>query len=378
MVTGTRAEYGLLRPLMKLIHSTDEFELQVLITGMHLSPEFGETWKEIAEDGFPVSAKVEMLLSADSATTVGQSTGIGIMGCTREFERLSPDIVVVLGDRFETFAAVTSCLFLNIPVAHIHGGELTEGAFDDSLRHSITKMSYLHFTATEVYRQRVIQLGESPDRVWNVGAPALDSIEEIPRLTQLELEASLGFNFREKNALITFHPETLGEESSIDQFCSLLAAFEAFPELGLIFTYPNADTEGRALIKELESFVSKNSGRVCAVDSLGQQRYFSVIELVDVVVGNSSSGLIEVPFFGKPTINIGNRQKGRIIGSTVFNCEAVKSDIESMLSRVLSENCHIDDDSPYGESGVSLRIFRCLCDRLRANRFSKKAFFDIE
>ncbi len=281
IVTGTRAEYGLFYPLLKRLENDNAFELQIVATGMHLSPEFGLTYKEIEADGFILNEKVEILLSSDTEIGISKSVGIGIMSFSEVFTRIRPDLLIVLGDRFETFAATVSAHLSRIPVAHIHGGELTEGVIDDAFRHSISKMSYLHFTSTEQYRRRVIQLGESPNRVYNVGALGVDNIRNTKLLTKIELENALGFEFNGKTALITFHPVTLESDGTINQFKSLLGSLNKFKELKIIFTKPNADTDGRIIVDLIEEYTNNNPGRVFSFTSLGRLKYLSAMKYVD-------------------------------------------------------------------------------------------------
>lgn len=334
--TGTRAEYGLLYWLMRDIQANPDLELQVIVTGMHLSPEFGETWKTIECDGFAIDAKVEMLLSSDSDVGVVKSMGLGVLGFADALDRLRPDVLVVLGDRFEALAVVQCALVMKIPVAHLHGGEITEGAYDDAIRHAITKMSYLHFVAAEPYRQRVIQMGESADRVFNVGAIGLDHLTRSPRMTRDELSQSLDFDLSAPYLLVTYHPVTLAEEDPEQSFKALLAALDRFPEHKVILTYPNADNGGRAIIPLLEDYARQAPARIKAITSLGFKRYLSAVALADAVVGNSSSGIIEVPAFGVPTINIGARQEGRLAAESVLNCKPDALSIEAALRQALS------------------------------------------
>ncbi len=336
VVTGTRAEFGLLRWLMQEIQNQPELELQVVATGMHLSPEFGSTWREIEEAGFSIDARVEMLLSADSNCAVTKSMGLGVIGFADAYSHLEPDLIVVLGDRFEIFAAASAALIAGIAVAHIHGGETTEGAFDEAIRHSITKMSHLHFVAAGEYERRVIQLGEQPERVFNVGGMGIDAIKRIKLLTREELEQALDFCLGEKNLLITFHPITLeGGASSSTQMCELLAALDGLDDTRLIFTMPNADTGGRDLSAMVREFVDTHPN-ACVFKSLGQLRYFSCLAQVDGVVGNSSSGLLEAPAFHVGTLNIGDRQKGRLAASSVIDCKPTRQDILKALRHMYS------------------------------------------
>jgi UDP-hydrolysing UDP-N-acetyl-D-glucosamine 2-epimerase len=338
IVTGSRAEYGLLSRLMRLIENDTDLCLQIIATNMHLSPEFGLTYKEIEKDGFRIDKKVEMLLSSDTPNATAKSVGLAIIGFADAYEDLKPDMLLVLGDRYEILAAVTTALFHRIPVAHLHGGELTEGAYDDAIRHAVTKMSHIHFTSTEEYRNRVIQLGEEPGRVFNVGALGLDNIRHLNLLSKIDLEESLNFQIGEKCVLVTFHPATLAENTPEEQMESLLKALESVPDLRVIFTLPNSDTNGRIIIEMINQFVEQHHNRSIAFASLGQIRYLSAMQYVRAVIGNSSSGIIEAPYFGIPTLNIGNRQKGRIKAESVFDCEPHFTDLLEKLLFVLSLN----------------------------------------
>jgi GDP/UDP-N,N'-diacetylbacillosamine 2-epimerase (hydrolysing) len=358
VVTGTRAEYGLLRWVMQGIQDSDVLDLQLIVTGMHLSPEFGLTVQEIEADGFRIDRKVEMLLSSDTPVGITKSMGLAMIGFADALAELQPDLLLVLGDRFETFAAASAALIARIPIAHCHGGELTEGAFDDALRHSITKMAHLHFVAAEEYRQRVIQMGEHPDRVFLVGGLGVDAIQHTKLLNREELEASLDFKLGPRNLLITFHPVTLEHNTSAQQMGELLAALDELEDTHLIFTMPNADTDGRVLIQMIQDFCATRP-HAKAFTSLGQLRYFSCIQYCDGVVGNSSSGLAEVPSFKKGTVNIGDRQKGRLRAASVIDCEPNKKAIRTALQL-------LDDPSfcatlarptnPYGDDSTSSLI----------------------
>jgi GDP/UDP-N,N'-diacetylbacillosamine 2-epimerase (hydrolysing) len=377
VVTGTRAEFGLLRWLMQEIKNQPELELQVVATGMHLSPEFGSTWHEIEEAGFAINVRVEMLLSSDSNTAVTKSMGLGVIGFADAYERLQPDMVLVLGDRFEIFAAASAALIAGIPIAHLHGGETTEGAFDEAIRHSITKMSHLHFVAADEYRQRVIQLGEQPERVFNVGGMGIDAIKRIKLLNREELEKSLDFHLGEKNLLITFHPVTL-EGSSTAQMAELLAALDDLDDTRLVFTMPNADTGGRKLSAMVSEFVERHSN-ACVFTSLGQLRYFSCLAQIDGVVGNSSSGLAEAPSFGIGTINIGDRQKGRLKADSVIDCQPNRQDILKALGHLYHpefQQTLKSVKSPYGTGGASGTIAKILADHPLEN-ILKKRFYNL-
>jgi GDP/UDP-N,N'-diacetylbacillosamine 2-epimerase (hydrolysing) len=358
VITGTRGEYGLMRWVMQGIKDDRELTLQIIATGMHLSPEFGLTYREIEQDGFQIDRKVEMLTSSDTPVGIAKSMGLGLIGFADALNELKPDLIVVLGDRFEIFAAVAAALVARIPVAHLHGGEATEGLIDEAIRHSITKMSHLHFVAAEEYRQRVIQLGEQPERVFLVGGLGIDNIKRLQLFDRAELEASIDFQLGAKNLLITFHPVTLETSTAEDQMAELLAALAELKETQLIFTMPNADTDGRTLIKMVQQFVAQHPN-ARAYTSLGQLRYLSCIAQVDGVVGNSSSGLAEVPSFKKGTINIGDRQRGRLQAASVINCEPNRQSIEVALKRLYLADFQVSLSqvlNPYGEGGASEKI----------------------
>ena len=378
VVTGTRAEFGLLRWLMQEVQQTPGLELQVLATGMHLSPEFGLTYREIEQAGFVIDARVEMLLSADTATAVTKSMGLGMIGYADAYARLCPDLIVVLGDRFEIFAATAAALIAGIPVAHLHGGETTEGAFDEAMRHSITKMSHLHFVAAGDYRRRVIQLGEQPERVFLVGGLGIDAIQRITLLDRESLEASLDFKLGRRNLLITFHPVTLESQSSGQQMAELLAALGELDDTHLIFTMPNADTGGRELATMVDAFVATHpNARVYS--SLGQLRYLSCMKFVDAVVGNSSSGLAEAPSMGIATVNIGDRQKGRLSAESVINCPPERQAIHAALQHLHAPEFRqtlASVVSPYGRAGASERIVQILKD-YPLDGILKKSFYNL-
>jgi GDP/UDP-N,N'-diacetylbacillosamine 2-epimerase (hydrolysing) len=378
VVTGTRADYGLLRWVMQGLQDDAGLKLQIVATGMHLSPEFGLTYKEIEQDGFDIDYKLEMLTSSDTAVGIAKSMGLGLIGFADAFNQLQPDLIVVLGDRFEILAAVSAALVARIPVAHLHGGEATEGAIDESFRHAITKMSHLHFVAAEDYRKRVIQLGENPERVFLVGGLGVDGIKRTKLLNRQELEASLNLKFVQKNLLITFHPVTLDISSAEKQMVELLTALSGLQDTTLIFTMPNADTDGRILMQMIYEFV-KQHHNAYVFSSLGQLRYFSCIAQVDAVIGNSSSGLLEVPSFHKATINIGDRQRGRLSASSVINCEPTFASILSAIDIVYSDefqsNLH-HVKSPYGEGGASERVIEII-KRHTITDLMKKSFYDL-
>lgn len=378
VITGTRAEYGLLRWVMQGIKDDPALTLQIIATGMHLSPEFGLTYQAIEHDGFQIDHKVEMLTSSDTSVGIAKSMGLGMIGFADALAQLQPDIIVVLGDRFEIFAAVSAALVARIPVAHLHGGETTEGAFDEALRHSITKMSHLHFVAAEAYQRRVIQLGESPECVFLVGGLGIDNIKRLALLDRSELEKALDFKLAAKNLLITFHPVTLEKATAVEQIQILLVALAELKNTHLIFTLPNADTDGRGVIKMVEQFVAKNPN-ARSYTSLGQLRYLSCIAQVDGVIGNSSSGLIEAPSFKKGTINIGDRQRGRLQANSVINCEPTLQNIRFALDQLYSYEFQASLPSvknPYGEGGASEKIVDTLKYYDLSNLLKKK-FHDL-
>jgi len=377
VVTGSRAEYGLLYWVLRDIQSAPDLELQLVVTGMHLSSEFGSTSIQIENDGFEIHHRVEMLLSSDSAVGVTKSTGLGMIGFADAFDSLKPDIVLLLGDRFELLAAASAALFAVIPIAHIHGGEVTTGAFDDAIRHSITKMAHLHFTSTEEYRQRVIQLGEDPTKVFNFGAPGIDSIKRLRLLEKEELERDLGIELGEKSVLITFHPPTLSPGEARRSLESLFGALDQFPNLSLIFTKANADTEGRLVNEMINNYVENHASAV-ARTSLGQLRYLSILKCIGGVVGNSSSGIIEAPSLKVGTVNIGDRQKGRVRATSVIDCEPTKDSISQALDLLLSASFQKkvrDVHNPYELDSASEKIVEVLRTTLPSISV-KKQFFD--
>lgn len=363
---------------MEGIRDASALELQVIATGMHLSPEFGSTYREIERDGFVIDRKVEMLLSSDSPTGIASSMGLGLIGCGEALQGLKPDVMVVLGDRFEIFAAVAAALVARIPVAHLHGGEVTEGAFDEGIRHSITKMSHLHFVAAGEYRNRVIQLGESPDRVFLVGGLGIDSINKLTLLDRDALERALEFTLAPRNLLVTFHPVTLEDATAVQQMSELLAALDTLQDTSLIFTMPNADTGGRQLCGLIEDFVVTRP-HAKAFGSLGQLRYLSCLRHVDGVVGNSSSGLIEAPSLGTGTINIGDRQRGRLKAASVIDCAPDRQAIGAALNRLYEPAFRAKlaaVENPYGRGGASEQVVRVL-ERHPLDTIVKKSFHDL-
>lgn len=379
VVTGTRAEYGLLRWLLEEIKTRPELELQILVTGMHLSPEFGLTWEAIEQDGFRIDRKVEMLLSSDTPTGMSKSIGLGIIGFADAFAELRPDIVLLLGDRFEILGAATAAMAARLPIAHLHGGEITEGALDDAIRHAVTKMSHIHFVANETYRRRVIQLGEAPSNVFTVGGLGLDNLSHLKLLSRHELEQSINFELRARNLLITFHPVTLEGDSATAQFSELLASLEELQDTGLIFTMPNADTESRGLIRMVENFVAKHPN-ACCYTSLGQLRYLSCMKQMDGVVGNSSSGLIEAPALKTGTVNIGSRQAGRLKATSVIDCAPQRESISAAIRYLYSDSFQsklVNVVNPYGAPGASTKVADVLSS-LTFNGLLRKSFHDFK
>lgn len=375
--TGTRAEYGLLYWLLKDIKADSELTLQLIVSGMHLSPEFGHTYHQIEQDGFVIDEKIEILLSSDSAVGVAKSMGLGVLGFADALNRLKPDVFIILGDRFEALAAAQTAMILRIPIIHIHGGELTEGAYDDAIRHAITKLSYLHGTSTEEYRQRVIQLGESPERVINIGAIGLDHLNRATFMSIDELSVSLNFKLNKPFFVVTYHPVTLGDESPEISFRALLDALDEYPDHQIIITYPNADNGGRRIIPILEEYARKNSTRVLAIPSLGQVRYLSLVAHAAAVIGNSSSGIIEVPAFDVPTVNIGIRQKGRLAAKSVLNAGPNQQSISESIQKAISR-CYKEPKeqvhNPYGQGNTSGQVIQMI----KSLNFEPcKTFFDI-
>ncbi|MFC2992180.1 UDP-N-acetylglucosamine 2-epimerase [Halomonas tibetensis] len=379
--TGTRAEYGLLYWLMKEIEQDESLELQLIVSGMHLSPEFGETVTAIEQDGFRIDARVEMLLSSGTGVGIAKSMGLGTIGFADALDRLRPDWLVVLGDRFEALAIAQTAMVMQVPLAHIHGGELTEGLIDEAIRHAITKMAQLHFTSTERYRNRVIQLGEQPERVFNVGAPALENIRRLKLLDQAELEHSLNFKFGQCPLLVTYHPVTLKESGGIESLRDLLTALEELlPDTKVVLTFPNADAHGRELIPVLQTFAKKHPESVLLTTSLGQIRYLSLMKICGAVVGNSSSGLLEAPAMGVPTVDIGIRQRGRLkpesVVQTEDDLEAIRRALKIALSPAHRQKC-TQADNPYGDGKVAEKIINYL-GNVSGKESIFKAFYDLE
>ena len=378
VITGGRADYGLLSVLLREIRKSQNFKLQLIATGSHFSRKFGLTYREILKDGFKIDAKVDMKTNSDSAEGLGASMAIGLKGIARALVKLRPDILILLGDRYETMCAAAAGVISGIPIAHIHGGELTEGAYDDAFRHAITKMSQIHFVSTAVYEKRVIQMGEQPSRVFQVGALGVDNVKAQRFFSRKEVEKYLQFKFQQKNLLITFHPETLANSETERQSDSLLGALQTLSDVGLIFTMPGADREGGVIWRKIQAFVKKHSYAV-AYRALGSRLYLSVMREVDVVVGNSSSGLLEAPVLKKPVVNIGNRQKGRLRTANVIDADYRPGSISRAISKAFSpkiRRCCAVFKNPYGQGGTAKRIVRVL-SRLDYNKIHQKTFLDI-
>lgn len=380
IVTGTRAEYGLLKPIIEKVHNSNSLELQLVVTGMHLSTEFGLTYQEIERDGYSITSKIEMLLSSDTSVGITKSMAVALMGFADFYEQNKPDMVVVLGDRYEMLVVATAAMIARIPIAHIHGGELTEGLIDEAIRHSITKMSFLHFTATEEYRRRVIQLGEQPERVYNTGALGVENIKTLSLLKKDALEEAIGFKFVRNMIMVTYHPVTLDNLSAKQQFNNILCVLDKYKEYFVIFTKANADTDGRIINQMIDEYVALNSDRSVAFTSLGQLRYLSILPFCCLVLGNSSSGLIEVPSFKIPTINIGDRQRGRVCADTVYSCGNSSEEIEMALDIVTSEKWErrvAMSSNPYEGKNTSQRIVEIMEESLNKGIDIKKIFYDV-
>lgn len=379
VVTGSRAEYGLLYWLMWEIKNDPDLQLQVIVTGMHLAPEFGSTYRQIEADGFEITARVESQLSSDSAIGAAKSLGLGTIGFADVYANLQPHLIVLLGDRYEILAAAQAALFAKIPVAHISGGEVTEGAFDESIRHSITKMSYLHFVAADLYRQRVIQLGEHPNRVFNVGDVGVDYIFRTRLLEKQQLEKELDFQFGDLTFMVTYHPVTLSLDSAEERIHELLNALDHFSSAKIIFTKSNADPGGRVINAVIDEYVQRNHSRCSVYASLGSLKYLSCLNNVDVVIGNSSSGIVEVPYFKKPAVNIGNRQKGRLLADSIIHCDEGVENIIKAIQTAIECAPQIRSrpvNSPYGNGNASLEI-KNIIKQLDNTTHLVKPFYDL-
>ena len=378
VITGSRAEYGLLYWLMKEIDADQDLELQIIVTGMHLSKEFGNTYQQIENDGFSINKKVDISLVSDSEVGISKSMGLAMIGLSGAFNDLKPDLIVILGDRFEIFSAASAAMIAKIPIAHLHGGEATEGAFDESIRHSITKMSHLHFTATNKYKDRVVQLGEQPDRVFNVGGLGIDNINKLKLLSKSDLENVINFSFGEKNILVTFHPVTLENSTAKVQFKELLDSINELQNTKIIFTKANSDTDGRIINSMIDAYVDDYDNTI-AFTSMGQLNYLSALQFMDAVVGNSSSGLLEAPSFNIGTIDIGDRQKGRIKADSVISCLPNKKNIDNALKKLYSkdfQNIVKNVKNPYEKGGASKSILDII-KNFNLDNILKKTFYDL-
>ncbi|WP_287621498.1 UDP-N-acetylglucosamine 2-epimerase [Parabacteroides sp.] len=379
VVTGTRAEYGLLSRLMRLVDESEDCQLQVVVTNMHLLPEYGNTYQEIEKDGFRIDARVPMRKPTDDSYGVITSMVEEMDGMNEAFRDLCPDMVVILGDRYEMLVVATVTLLQRIPIAHIHGGEISEGAVDDSIRHAITKMSSLHFTSTEEYRHRVIQLGEQPDRAFYVGAIGVENLKRISLMSKEELEASLDYTLDNNTVMCTYHPVTLGDRTPKAEIEDILAALDEFPSLKVLFTMPNSDQGGDEIRKAIEAYCSLHSDRCQCYSSLGMRRYLSTLHYIAAVVGNSSSGILEVPSAHIPTLNIGDRQKGRTRGASVVDVASDKSSIISGLKKVLStefrKSCKTMTN-PYEKEGTAEHIFKVI-STYPLDKLSQKSFYNL-
>lgn len=380
VLTATRAEYGLLTPILAKLIMVEEFDVRIVVTGMHLSPEFGLTYKEIEQDHFIIDQKIDIQVDSDTPASISKSMGLAMIGFGEYFEELKSDLLLVLGDRYETLAVCCVAMNARIPIAHLYGGETTEGAVDESIRHAITKMSYLHFTSTEEYRKRVIQLGETPDRVFSVGAIGIENINNTKLLSKEELEQGLNFRLDKPYAVVTFHPVTLEENNVKEQFSALLEACNKHQELSYIFTKANSDVHGRIINEMIDRYIMEN-GNAIASPALGMLRYLSALKYSALVIGNSSSGLLEAPSFGIPTVNIGDRQKGRLQSNSVINCSAKMSDIERAISSASSEEFQKiaqNTINPYGDGNTSEKIIEILKIHLLEEKINlKKQFYNI-
>ncbi len=380
ILTTTRAEYGLLKPVIKKLLMDRELDVRVAVTGAHLSSDFGLTYKQIENDDIIIDCKICMMIKGDTPAGITKSMANALIGFAEYFETSRPDLLVVLGDRYETLAVCIAAMNERIPIAHLYGGETTEGAVDESIRHAITKMSHLHFTSTLAYKKRVIQLGENPDNVYYVGSTGCEAIGELKLMSKSELEESIAFKLNKKTALLTYHPVTLEDNSFRSQFEDILSALDG-AQLNIIFTKANADVGGKIINDMIDDYVKCNSERTVAFSSLGQIRYFSALKFVDFVIGNSSSGIIEAASFHIPTVNIGDRQKGRISADSVIDCYVNRDDIASGIKKALSEEFKYsikDVENPYQKNGTSDKIVSIIKERLVRGIDIKKKFYDIE
>jgi len=380
IVTGSRAEYGLLKPLAEKIKNDGRFKLEIIATGQHLASQYGLTLREIEQDGFKVSKKVKMLVPGDSQRSIAQSVSLGIFKFGEVFSKERPDLLIMLGDRFEIFAAASAAFIFKIPIAHLHGGESTFASMDDAFRHAITKMSLLHFVSTPGYKKKVLQMGEHPQRVFNVGAIGIDNIKRIKLLSSADLEKELELKFGKKNVLVTFHPATLETYTAASQFKELLLALDDFRDLKIIFTKPNADVGNLEISKMIDDYVKHNSSKTKAFISLGTLKYLSLAKNVDAVIGNSSSGIIEVPSLGKPTVNIGDRQRGRVRAKSVIDSKPQRKQISCAIKKALSpkfkEFCKTVTN-PYGQGNTAEKIYKVIKKNIDGLTDIRKTFHTI-
>jgi GDP/UDP-N,N'-diacetylbacillosamine 2-epimerase (hydrolysing) len=382
VVTSSRADYGILKPLIDKLYSNPGISLSIVATGMHLCPEFGYTYREIESDGFIIQRKIDVQVSSDSSSGMSKTMGMALICFSEYFEENSFDLLVVLGDRYEIAAICCAAFNRHIPIAHLYGGETTEGAIDEGYRHSITKMSSLHFVSCEAYRKRVIQLGEQPNTVFNVGAMGVENIKNMSLLSIEELGKELSFNLKDKTyCVVTFHPVTLEQHTGAQQIQELLDALDVFPDMSFIITKSNSDAGGREINRIWDEYSSTRKNCLVAT-SLGAKRYLSALKHAAMMIGNSSSGIVEGPTSGIPTVNIGDRQKGRIMTESVICCEPEKKDIINAMKRALTQG--FQDlakrvTNPYGDGNTSSKILEIIRDQLDGNKIkSKKEFYDIE
>lgn len=380
ILTATRAEYGLLKPIITRLDYIDGFDVRVVVTGSHLSPEFGLTYKQIEKDGFFIDEKIDILLSSDTPSSISKTMGIAMISFADYFKKLKPDILIILGDRYESLSVAITAMNQRIPIVHLYGGEVTEGVVDDCIRHAITKLSYIHFTSTEKYRDRVIQLGEHPSRVFNVGAMGVENVLKKELYTKKELEKELKITLSKPYAIVTFHPITLEDNSSEKQIKVLVDVCKEYKHINFIFTKSNADANGRIINQYLDKY-NIESNNIVVFASLGMKRYLSAVKYSLMVIGNSSSGIVEAPSFGVPTINIGDRQKGRIRASSVIDCKPVKYDINKAIELAMKKDFITKAKktiNPYGDGNTSGKIVNIIEKFLIDDRINlKKKFYNL-
>jgi len=378
VVTGTRAEYGLLSNLIKLIDSDKNFKLQLIVTGSHLLKKYGRTLDEIKNDGIAISKKINILNNSDKENSIIDSTSIALSKIGQALKKFSPKALIILGDRYEILGAAIAANFLRIPIYHFHGGERTEGLIDESIRHAVTKMATLHFVANNIYRKRVIQLGENPSRVFNVGGMGVDIIKKTKKINKKKLAEDLNIKFNDRIFLITYHPVTLENNSAKLQFTSLLSALSKFKNTTYIFTSPNSDANNNIIIHLIREFTKKNSNSYF-FESLGKEKYYSMLRMVDLVIGNSSSGIIEVPYFKIPTINIGDRQNGRLKARSIIDCEPKKKKIIDSINLALTKNFSLickNKETFYGDGNAGIKSFKIIKKVIDKMKIKKK-FYDL-